>query len=153
MGAPYEFLWANPYLPGLAYFHMPLFAHDERAGELYLRSSWDDDAKWLGYRRGKAQVFEDGKRYTLNPGEQEYRIDIGDATVMAGQSPMRLDGPGIATACVHGRPQPQAWYLLIEVDDEELTELQADNGGILAMLSKRADARVIRIREREPALQ
>ena len=31
-GSPYEFLWANPYQPGLSYHHMPLRLHDNRAG-------------------------------------------------------------------------------------------------------------------------
>src|SRR5689334_3305519 len=26
-GAPYEFLWANPYQPGLSYYHVPLIYH------------------------------------------------------------------------------------------------------------------------------
>jgi hypothetical protein len=150
LGAPYEYLWANPYLPGLAYFHMPLFVHDERSGELYIRSSWDDDAKWLGYRAGKAQVFDDGKRYTLNPATKNTGIDIGDATVIAAGNPIRLERAADSPPHVFiVGLKPRAWYL-IEIDDEELTELQTDAGGILAVLSKRTDARVIRIREREP---
>ena len=27
-GSPYEFLWANPYQPGLSYYHVPLVLHD-----------------------------------------------------------------------------------------------------------------------------
>ncbi len=27
-GAPYEFLWANPYQPGLSYYQLPLLFHD-----------------------------------------------------------------------------------------------------------------------------
>ena len=38
-GAAYEFLWANPYQPGLSYHHMPLRFHDEKTGRLYLRSN------------------------------------------------------------------------------------------------------------------
>ena len=29
-GAPYEFLWANPYQPGLSYYHVPLIYHNRR---------------------------------------------------------------------------------------------------------------------------
>ena len=30
LGAPYEFLWANPYQPGLSFEHVPLVFHDEQ---------------------------------------------------------------------------------------------------------------------------
>ena len=147
LGAPYEFLWANPYLPGLSYFHMPLFVHDPAAGELYLRSSWDDDAKWLGYRAGKAQVYQDGKRFTLNPGSQQTAIDIGDASVVAGSNPMVLDrGPAAPPNVFVVGLQPDRRYL-VEVDDEELSESQADKGGILGILSTRNDPRRIHIRQ------
>lgn len=51
-GIPYELLWANPYQPGLSYQHVPLALHDEIGGQLYVRSSWDDDAAWIGFFRG-----------------------------------------------------------------------------------------------------
>ena len=37
----YEFLWANPYQPGLSYFHMPLVFHEVATGHLFARTSWD----------------------------------------------------------------------------------------------------------------
>ena len=84
-GAPYEFLWANPYLPGLSFYHMPLFFHDQRRGELYARSTWDDDARWIGYRRGRAQVFQNGKRYTMDATSAQSReLDLGDLSIIAG---------------------------------------------------------------------
>lgn len=126
---------------------MPLFVHDPAAGELYLRSSWDDDAKWLGYRAGKAQVYQDGKRFTLNPGSQQTAIDIGDASVVAGSNPMVLDrGPAAPPNVFVVGLQPDRRYL-VEVDDEELSESQADKGGILGILSTRNDPRRIHIRQ------
>jgi len=60
-GAPYEFLWANPYQPGLSYYHAPLAAHDTILGRLFIRSSWDDDARWAGFFGGRLQTFVGGK--------------------------------------------------------------------------------------------
>ena len=60
LGAPYEFLWANPYQPGLSYAHLPLHYHDSRAGRFFIRSSWDEDATWLGYVDGKAEMLKEG---------------------------------------------------------------------------------------------
>jgi hypothetical protein len=148
LGAPYEFLWANPYLPGLSYFHMSLFVHDPTSGDLYLRSSWDDDARWLGYRHGKAQVFQDGRRFTLDPASQKKAVDIGDASVITAVNPIRIDrGPDAPPNVFLIGLQPGRHYL-IEVDDEELTEGVADRGGTLPILSTRNDPRAIRIRER-----
>ena len=65
LGAPYEFLWANPYQPGLSYDHMPLRYHDKRAGRLFVRSSWEEDATWIGYWDGKAEVLREGKPQPL----------------------------------------------------------------------------------------
>jgi hypothetical protein len=66
-GIPYEFLWANPYLPGLSYYHMPLAYHDEAFGRLFLRSSWNEDATWLGYFDGELQLFENGEPKIVKP--------------------------------------------------------------------------------------
>ena len=60
-GAPYEFLWANPYLPGLSYYHVPLVYHNPESGKLFARSTWDASATWFGYYDGAMQFFEDGK--------------------------------------------------------------------------------------------
>jgi hypothetical protein len=144
-GAPYELLWANPYLPGLSYYHMPLFFHDERSGELYLRSSWDDDAIWFGSRRGRSEVFRDGKRYMLSMKARESSIDIGDASVIAASVPMQVDRtaeepPNVFLIGL----EPETAYA-IEVDDEELAELRSDPGGILSIYSTRSDARTIRV--------
>ena len=59
-GIPYEFLWANPYQPGLSYYHLPLSMHHADSGRLALRSSWEDDATWFHYSQGKVQFFEEG---------------------------------------------------------------------------------------------
>jgi hypothetical protein len=144
-GAPYEFLWANPYLPGLSYYHMPLFLHDEKRGELYLRSSWEDDAVWLGSRAGRAEVFRDGKRYTLGARARESAIDIGDASVVTGAIPLRVDRAADQppNLFVIGLAPNASWA--VEVDDEELAELRSDPGGILGVYSTRRDARTIRI--------
>ena len=65
-GAPYEFLWANPYQPGLSYFQLPVFFHDQHSGALFLRSNWEDDAVWFGIYAGEAQLFREGRVTVLN---------------------------------------------------------------------------------------
>ncbi len=66
-GAPYEFLWANPYQPGLSYYHVPLVYHNPDFGRLFIRSNWEDGARWFGDFDGVMQLFEAGKVSVLDP--------------------------------------------------------------------------------------
>jgi hypothetical protein len=133
-GAPYEFLWANPYQPGLSYAHLPTHFHDALSGRLFMRSSWDEDATWLGYIDGKAEVLREGKPQPLQVNKT---LIIGQSVITPAKSPMRFE---VAA------DQPKHWYVLgwkpgaaieIEADDEELDERIADRGGILALEFKR----------------
>lgn len=147
-GAPYEFLWANPYQPGLSFHHLPLTIHDARGGRVFLRSSWDDDATWLGYLGGELQVFQDGRiRQITMRGEQKL-ISIGPAAVVPGRPDLRFDVPqnGPSVLYVLGL-KPRHPYQ-VEVDDEELDEETTDPSGNLALVFTRTDARKIRIADR-----
>ena len=64
LGIPYELLWANPYQPGLSYYHVPLAMHDEIGGQLFVRSSWEDDAAWIGFFDGSVAVVQGRRRDT-----------------------------------------------------------------------------------------
>ncbi|MCS6952969.1 MAG: hypothetical protein RMK57_14855 [Bryobacterales bacterium] len=130
-GIPYEFLWANPYLPGLSYYHVPLAWHDTTFGRLFLRSSWEEDAVWLGYFDRELQLFEKGERKILRPEAEPQPICIQDAAVLytSGAARFTLDNPETKLVFVVGLA-PGGRYE-IEADDEEMRELEADRGGIL----------------------
>jgi hypothetical protein len=51
-GVGYEFLLADPYLPGIAYQNTDPWVYDP-AGLLIARTNWDLNACWLSIRRGK----------------------------------------------------------------------------------------------------
>src|SRR5262249_36591985 len=87
-GAFYEFLWMNPYQPGLSYYNVPLHLHDETAGRLWARRSWDDDAAWVGYVNGELQLFADGQRGVVDPATQAQPIVFPHLAVAA----LRGDG-------------------------------------------------------------
>ncbi|MEP6537420.1 MAG: hypothetical protein ABJF23_18945 [Bryobacteraceae bacterium] len=144
-GICYEFLWANPYQPGLSYFHMPLKFHDTRNGRLFIRSSWDDDATWLGYFDGKVQLFEDGRIQPLSLQTQKEPTMVGDNAVLLGSNKMKLDldAESPTSYFIIGLKPHQNY--LIEADDEELTEEETDAGGILALNFKRKDKMSVRI--------
>ncbi len=138
LGAPYEFLWANPYQPGLSFEHVPLLFHDARSGTLFLRSNWDENAVWFGLYQGEAQLFRDGKITVLtSSANQNARraakpelIEIGGASVMLAREGLRF-----RTAAEHIFVfgwKPRIRYE-VEVDDEELLEIETDAAGTMAL--------------------
>ncbi len=133
-GAPYEFLWANPYQPGLSYFQLPVVYHDAHTGTLFVRSNWEDEAVWFGLYEGEAQLFQDGKITVLNQnvpaGVNPKPIAVGDASVLLGRNPMRFSVEGGTTLVVGLKPRKK---YLIETDDEEMRELETDRVGTLVL--------------------
>lgn len=133
-GAPYEFLWANPYQPGLSYFQLPVFYHDKHSGALFLRSNWEDDAVWFGLYQGEAQLFQDGRVTVLNQlgplAPHPKPISVGDASVLLGRNPLEFSMEGGPVVVVGLKPRHK---YLVETDDEELAELETDNVGTLVL--------------------
>jgi hypothetical protein len=132
LGIVYEFLWANPYQPGLGYDRQPLVFHDPLSGHVFARTSWDDDATWIGYFDGRMQLFQDGQLQTLKAGAAVQPVRVGDATlVSAPASPnphFRIEGRllvvlGLAARAEYG----------VEIDDQELEFLESDSGGTLVI--------------------
>jgi hypothetical protein len=130
-GIPYEFLWANPYQPGLSYYHVPLVYHDELFGRLFVRSSWDDDATWAGFFEGQLQLFREGAVTMLDPKASREPVDLDEATLFFGRDTHKVKLPEkeVNDAFIVG-VEPNRNYL-VEIDDEELWEVKSDPGGIL----------------------
>jgi hypothetical protein len=131
LGALYEFLWANPYQPGLSYFQMPLVYHDADSGHVFARSSWDENATWIGFFDGHLQLFRDGRIESLRRGATVAPVHIGDAVLMSGKDPefqFRGDGEALFVLGL----TPHAFYD-IEIDNEELAEGETDSGGTLVI--------------------
>ena len=149
-GCPYEMMWANPYQPGLSYFHLPLAFHDTRSGDLFIRSTWDEDATWFGLYQGEAQVFRNGNItvLTLNKpsASQSPKIPVGDtATVVLGRSGAHFSGATPRVFVIGLKP---ARSYDVEVDDEEMAENETDKAGTIEILMPRDRETAVRIRER-----
>jgi hypothetical protein len=130
-GTAYELLWANPYQPGLSYYHVPLVFHDELFGHLFVRASWEDSADWVGYADGQLQLFQDGRVTILNPDLTRPPIDLEEAIVFFGKNAQKFQVPAkeINDAFIVGL-EPNRRYQ-VEIDDQELREELSDPGGIL----------------------
>ncbi len=146
-GAPYEFLWANPYHPGLSYYSAPLVHYDAKRGRLVARASWDAGALWFYYGDGLMQTFEEGRIKPLTP--EKFRL------------PLYLGGVAVAPFWGGRKFQiteenPRTFFLLgllprtrydVEVDDEELFEAATDAAGILKLEFPHGRAVGVRIHE------
>lgn len=130
-GNPYEFLWANPYQPGLSYYHVPLVLHDDILGRLLIRSSWDDDARWAGYIDGRLQEFKDGRVVEIDPRTLREPLDLDEAAIFYAPTShaLRAEKKDLNDVFVVGL-SPRAWYH-VEAEDEEMREEASDPGGIL----------------------
>ncbi|MSV28517.1 MAG: hypothetical protein EXQ52_07205 [Bryobacterales bacterium] len=149
-GVPYEFLWANPYQPGLSYYHVPLLFHDDLFGRLFIRSSWEENARWLGYFEGEMQLFEDGKATILNPALQSAPLLLTEAVVYTGDHAKKfevLHQESEDVFIVHLKPN---YAYELEMDDEEMREVYTDAGGILALTAPPKVKVGVRLREAHP---
>jgi hypothetical protein len=133
-GAPYEYLWANPYQPGLSYFQLPLVYHDENSGALFARSGWEEDADWFGLYGGEAELFLAGRIVVLNQSTSASvpakPAHVGETSVIVGRAPFQFSTQG-GTVLVVGL-QPRHPYL-VETDDEEMREIATDRAGTLIL--------------------
>jgi hypothetical protein len=110
---------------------MPLVFHDAVSGHVFARSSWDEDATWIGFFDGHLQLFRNGRIETLRAGATFPPIRIGDAVLMKGTDPewkFRADGEALFVLGL----TPKTPYD-VEIDNEELTERQTDTGGTLVI--------------------
>jgi len=149
-GTPYEFLWANPYHPGLSYFLVPLVFHDDLSGRLFIRSSWDESARWLGFFDGELQLFEDGKVTVLNPQLTEGPMSLDTAVVLFGRNARKFKTMlGEEEHVFVLGLKPRCTYQ-IEVDDQEMTEGKTDGGGILPLKLPQKVEIGVRLREAPP---
>lgn len=147
-GTPYEFLWANPYQPGLSYYQAPLVFHDSLCGRLFVRSSWEESAGWLGSFGGALQVFHEGRVTVLDAKAETEPLDLGRAMLLFAThtQKFKVKAAGKEPVFVVGL-KPRQDYL-IEVDDEELSEGRSDPGGVLAVDVPHDTEAGVRLRER-----
>jgi hypothetical protein len=158
LGIVYEFLWANPYQPGITYHALPNLFHDRRGGRLFMRSNWDEDATFFCYDQGTGQVFEAGKRADVNVAAQKKPVRIGSATILPGPAPVEFEtGFSVGDTVEPGEKRAEEnWFVVglkpgapyhVEGDDEEMFEVVADSGGVIALQYPRPRAMKVRVHE------
>jgi hypothetical protein len=150
LGAVYEFLWANPYQPGLNYDHVPLVFHEPVTGEVFARTSWDEDATWIGYFEGRLQLFQNGRLQTLRAGAAVQPLQVGTATITSSPAQdaakFHLQNADNQTLFVLGLARRSEYA--VEIDDQELEFLNTDAGGTLQVPTSGSADFGVRIRLR-----
>jgi len=129
----------------LSYYHVPLALHDEIGGQLFVRSSWEDDAAWLGFFDGQLQLFKDGEVTRVDPKAAREPLDLDAAVVFFARESKQFLVPGAippkegaatdadAAVFVVGLDPKRSYH--VEVDGEEMIEETADPGGIIYLAS------------------
>ena len=146
-GIPYEFLWANPYQPGLSFHYLPNVFHDPVTGRLLIRSTWEEDAVWFYQSAGVLQLFEGGQIRNLTQEALTKEIVMGNTILLPAQISERFKvdtGETPNRYYIFGL-QPKTRYDL-EVDDEEIRNADTDKGGVLELNfpRKRTAAAILR---------
>jgi hypothetical protein len=148
-GAPYEFLWANPYQPGLSHEHVPPVFHNAMLGRLFVRSGWEDSAAWFGFFDGVAQRFENGRAAAVDT-RAAHTLAVGDALICVAGGGRRFSLKTAAGAPVFVVGLEPRRVYLVEVDDEGMYEGAADPGGILEVEFAGSGEIGVRLKEAPP---
>ncbi len=75
-GVAYELLWADPYLPGIAYQNLDPWTYDEEGGRLFARSDWTAGACWIAISK------EGVREANCPPGWRASQVQFGSLTLI-----------------------------------------------------------------------
>ncbi len=133
-GALYEFLWLNPYLPGLAPASAPKWTFDSVRGRIFARA----DDRWIGYFQGELKV-DSGSG--MQPAGAELR---GRPFYVEGAAIIWTAGPGKWDVQIPEGRDPQGPVTLligleagrdysVRAGKGAWRQVRADRGGVLAV--------------------
>jgi hypothetical protein len=120
--------------------------HDAATGHIFARTSWDEDATWIGYFDGHLQLFKDGQVQTLRAGVATKPVRIGDALLLSAEHQEAWRFRADAEAVFVLNLAKHAHYD-VEVDDEELQDLETDGGSTLVLSFPEGSDSGVRIRQ------
>lgn len=126
-GVAYEFLWADPYLPGVAYENLDPWVYDS-TGRLFARADWTPDACWVAIStRGVAEE-------NCRPGWRRQPATFGRMILIPMTGPC-MDLPRLdpkQTAILWQLPPHQT---MLYGPGKQQSSVQADAAGLLRLTS------------------
>jgi len=153
-GIPYEFLWANPYQPGLSFHYLPNIYHDPITGRLIVRSTWEDDATWYYQAGGVIQLFHNGEIENLKEVGMKQPLLMGNTVLHPASLGMKFS--------FRSEDEPLRYYVVglkpktrydLEIDDESLRDVDTDTGGVLDLRFAPRRVAGVLLRESPPPSQ
>lgn len=138
LGAFYELLWINPYVPGLSPTSGPIAAYDPVRGRVFARDSWDDGARWLGWYDGKLVIREGGQERQVGPSKDPAPFTLPDFAIvlggMEGKTELTIEkgnqpfGPHIwVVGMAEGRRYP------VKIGKSDFQMYEAGRGGVVEL--------------------
>ncbi len=133
LGAPYEFLWLNPYLPGLSYFSAPGVVHDELRGRLFARAGWQEGDLWAGYFNSELQMFAEGRRFAVRREDEQAPLVFPGAVVVLARVPMaiKVRAPEASVIYMVGLGEGKSYNFFI--NKRTFRTYEAGRGGIVVL--------------------
>jgi hypothetical protein len=138
-GAPYEFLWLNPYLPGLSPTSGPQSAYDPTRGRFFARSGWGEDGMWLGFFDGALVRYEDGALTPVEPDKRGEAISFPGFAIALPEENAKFQAK-----VLEGNPAYGQHVYLLGLDDKRRYEIKISDqawhdyqprGGVIALTS------------------
>ncbi len=85
LGSFYEFLWLNPYLPGLSPTSGPKLAYDAAHSRIFARRGWEAEDVWIGYYDGRLILRADGEEHQIRPADQQAPLVFGSSALLVAE--------------------------------------------------------------------
>jgi len=121
-GAPYEFLWLNPYLPGLSPKSGPQSAYDPTRGRFFARSGWGPDGLWLGFFDGDLLRYERGTLTSVEPDKRGEAISFPGFAIALPEENAKFQAK-----VLEGNPNYAQFVYLLGMDDKRRYEIKIGN--------------------------
>lgn len=136
-GVAYEFLWADPYLPGIGYQDLDPWIYDP-SGRLFARKNWDSNSCWIS-------IAADGvDQQNCPPDWRNVTNTFGHLTlipVIGGCATVPHFNPSETAIVWQLRPREK----LVYIENREKVEVQADPAGLLR-LDRNVEGKICRSR-------
>jgi hypothetical protein len=136
-GIAFEFLWADPYLPGLSFYNLDPWSYDVDAGLLYARTNWEPDSCWIRISASATNPEQRGVVAEENcpAGWRERPFQAGHLTLLPFEAGC-LDMPRVSNPNGANAPVYVAWGLKPNVkitwmDNKKVAGSHADRAGML----------------------
>lgn len=135
LGALYEFLWINPYLPGLAPASAPKWTFDPVRSRIFAQR----DGRWIGYFDGKVFVESDAGMQPAEADLQQEPLTLAGAVVV-----WPGDGGKWTVEVPEGADPKGPALLFVGLDAGKSVEIKVGKGDWRSFTADRAGVIVIR---------